>query len=534
VTAKPSDPSGPPGRKRKRQPVTLDLTASEVPAERESSLTDDPRMPEHPPEAASGPPRGIEDDPRAAGAAAEPTPGEIEAALERLIPEAERAPAGEVSPTEVSPTQDTGEAPPPELGPWSEPVAAMPAGAAADRIDGKAPRSDEPVGAPHERRRRASVGGLVAAALLGGFVGAGLTAAAERYWPQRGDTTGPRIAQLEQRMAAVPTPDVGAIERRLAAMETQQRETAQRAQAAQAAAERATERADAAASRPADPSATPQPAAAGLDSVALEKIDSRIAALEDRARTQAEGGSKAAEQIEARLTEQAKQVATLAPQLAEQGQRLGMIASQSSEQTQRLAALSQQVAQQNQRVEALAKQFAERGPEAAAALRVVAADRVANALRDGTPFPEAFGALARLKAEPQRLSAIEPFAKAGAPSAGALAQEFKPIAQKIIAEARGPATGWSDRIGRMAEGIVTIRPVGEPGSNTVPSLVARIDDALARGALAEAAAAWDALPEPARRAQEDFGRRLKARAGAEDAARAISNQALAALDAATR
>ena len=279
---------------------------------------------------------------------------------------------------------------------------------------------------------------------------------------------------------------------------------------------------------------TPQPAAAGLDSVALEKIDSRIAALEDRARTQAEGGSKAAEQLEARLTEQAKQVATLAPQIAEQGQRLGTIASQSAEQTQRLAALSQQVAQQNQRVEALAKQFAERGPEAAAALRVVAADRVANALRDGTPFPEAFGALARLKAEPQRLAAIEPFAKAGAPSAGALAQEFKPIAQKIIAEARGPANSWSERLGRMAEGIVTIRPVGEPGSNTVPSLVARIDDALARGALAEAAAAWDALPEPARRAQEDFGRRLKARAAAEDAARAISNQALAALDAATR
>ncbi|MFL5180037.1 MAG: COG4223 family protein [Microvirga sp.] len=533
MTAKPSDPSGPSGRKRKREPVTLDLTASEVPAERESSLTDDPRMPEHPPEAAAGPSGGTEDDPRAPRAAAEPTPGEIEAALERLIPEAERAAAAEVPPAEVSPTQDIGEAPPPELGPGSEPVAAMPAGAAADRIDDKAPHSDEPVAAPREPRRRSGAGGLVAAALLGGFTGAGLTAAAERYWPERGDTTGPRIAQLEERMAAVPTADVGAIERRLAAMETQQRETAQRAQAAQTAAERATQRAEAAANRPADPAATPQPAA-GLDSVALEKIESRIAALEDRARTQTEGGSKIAEQLEARLSEQAKQVATLAPQLAEQGQRLGTIAGQSAEQTQRLAALSQQVAQQNQRVEALAKQFAERGPEAAAALRVVAADRVANALRDGTPFPEAFGALVRLKAEPQRLAAIEPFAKAGAPSAGALSQEFKPISQKIIAEARGPATGWSDRIGRMAEGIVTIRPDGEPGSNTVPSLVARIDDALARGALAEAAAAWDALPEPARRAQEDFGRRLKARAAAEDAARAISNQALAALDAATR
>ncbi|MFL4988225.1 MAG: hypothetical protein ACJ8C0_07705, partial [Microvirga sp.] len=283
MTAKPSDPSGPSGRKRKREPVTLDLTASEVPSGRESSLTDDPRMPEHPPEAASGPPGGVEDDPRAPRAAAEPTPGEIEAALERLIPEAERAAAAEVPPAEVSPTQDIGEAPPPELGPGSEPVAAMPAGAAADRIDDTAPRSDAPAAAPPEPRRRSGAGGLVAAALLGGFTGAGLTAAAERYWPERGDTTGPRIAQLEQRMAAVPTADVGAIERRLAAMETQQRETAQRAQAAQVLAERATERADAAASRPVDPAAPPQPAAAGFDPVALEKLDSRIAALEDRA-----------------------------------------------------------------------------------------------------------------------------------------------------------------------------------------------------------------------------------------------------------
>ena len=137
MTEKPSDPSGPPSRKRKREPVTLDLTASEVPAERESSLTDDPRMPEHPPEAASGPAGGIEDDPRAPRAAAEPTPGEIEAALERLIPEAERASAAEVSPTEVPPTQDIGEAPPPELGPWCRSPSPRCRRPAADRIETK-------------------------------------------------------------------------------------------------------------------------------------------------------------------------------------------------------------------------------------------------------------------------------------------------------------------------------------------------------------------------------------------------------------
>ena len=139
MTAKPSDPSGPSSRKRKREPVTLDLTASEVPSGRESSLTDDPRMPEHPPEAAAGPSGGTEDDPRAPRAAAEPTPGEIEAALERLIPEAERAAAAEVPAAEVSPTQDIGEAPPPELGPGSEPVAAMPAGSSRRRFSAALP-----------------------------------------------------------------------------------------------------------------------------------------------------------------------------------------------------------------------------------------------------------------------------------------------------------------------------------------------------------------------------------------------------------
>jgi hypothetical protein len=227
-------------------------------------------------------------------------------------------------------------------------------------------------------------------------------------------------------------------------------------------------------------------------------------------------------------------MAAIEPRLAEQDRRLGEIAARSSEQGQRLAALSGQLGRQGSELEALARQVAERRPEATAGLRIVAADRVLAALRDGAPFPEAFAALNRLEADPQRLSALEPFARSGAPTAGALAQEFKPIGQRILAEARGPATTWGERLERMAEGIVTVRRIGQPGSNDVPGLVARIEDALARGALPDAAAAWDALPEPARRAGEAFGRKLKARVAAEEAARTISNQALAALDTATR
>ena len=167
-------------------------------------------------------------------------------------------------------------------------------------------------------------------------------------------------------------------------------------------------------------------------------------------------------------------------------------------------------------------------------LPVLGADRVLDALRDGAPFPQALAALKRLNVDPQRLAALEPFAQTGAPTAAALAQEFRPIGERMIAAARGPATSWSDRFARMAEGIVTVRPLGDPQSNSVPDLVARVQNSLNRGAVADAAAAWDALPEPSRRLAEEFGRKLKSRAAAEDAARTLSNQALAALDASSR
>jgi hypothetical protein len=86
----------------------------------------------------------------------------------------------------------------------------------------------------------------------------------------------------------------------------------------------------------------------------------------------------------------------------------------------------------------------------------------------------------------------------------------------------------------MAEKIVTIRSPNESDAPGVPGLVDRIDSALARGAFADAASAWDALPEPARRQSEAFGSRLKQRAAAEAASRAIAADAVAALNPTTR
>ena len=63
-----------------------------------------------------------------------------------------------------------------------------------------------------------------------------------------------------------------------------------------------------------------------------------------------------------------------------------------------------------------------------------------------------------------------------------------------------------------------MRPVGEATGTDVESLIARIEAALRRGAITEAAAAFDALPEAARAPAEAFGRKLRERAAAEAAA----------------
>jgi hypothetical protein len=86
----------------------------------------------------------------------------------------------------------------------------------------------------------------------------------------------------------------------------------------------------------------------------------------------------------------------------------------------------------------------------------------------------------------------------------------------------------------MANQVVAVREVGEADGASASGLVARIENALARGALRDAASAWDALPEPAKASSAEWGRKLKTRLAAEEVARRLSSESLAALEAATR
>jgi hypothetical protein len=142
--------------------------------------------------------------------------------------------------------------------------------------------------------------------------------------------------------------------------------------------------------------------------------------------------------------------------------------------------------------------------------------------------------LGRLGAKPDLLRPVEPYAQSAPPSAAALGQEFKPIGERMIAEGRTPAADWSERVWRMLDRVVTVRAVGDPKASDVGSLVGRIDNALERGAVGDALAAWNALPEPSRRLAPEWGARLQQRAAAEAAAQTIYAEALSALEASTR
>ena len=309
----------------------------------------------------------------------------------------------------------------------------------------------------------------------------------------------PRIAQIEQRLAGVPRADaLQRLEARLGTLEGAQGAINQRIQAAQALADKANARAEEAANRPAPAPQTPGPAPQTV--AAITDLGNRIGALENQMRERTQAASAAA------------QASTTAVQ-----------------------GLEKRLADQDQKLATLTRQVAEGGSDATrAGTRVVLADRLNNALRDGAPYADVLGALTRLNVDPARLQPLEPFASQGAPTAASLAQSFKPLSEQMLRESRSGTESWTDRLARMAERVVTVRALDEPAGAGVQGLVARIDTALTRGDFANAAAAWDALPEPARRLSEDWGRQLKQRAAAATASRAIAADAVAALNPPTR
>lgn len=404
---------------------------------------------------------------------------------------------------------------------------------------------DAAVPPPLAPERRGSAGALIGAGLLGGVVGAGLLYGVQAW--QAGSAQ-PRLAQLEQRVnalgqqpasapAGTPPAEIQTLTGRLQALEGTRGDLDQRLQAIQDTAQQAAAQAQEALNRPAPEAPQPAP----QTEAALTELSNRLSGLEEQVRA----GTQAAQNAATATQDLDRRVADLDRRLAEQDsrfgnveQRFGEVQSRFADVERRFADTERRFAEQEQRLAGLSQQAAEsaRTVEAASqtGTKVVLAGRLNDALKSGTPYAQVLDGVRTAGADPSRVAPLEPFAQQGAPTAEALARSFEPVETAILRESRGPAEDWTDRLLRMADRVVTVRPVNEPGSTGVPALAARIRQALERGDIMEAASAWDSLPEPSRRLSDEWGRQLKAVAEAHRAAQAISSDALATLNRTTQ
>lgn len=393
--------------------------------------------------------------------------------------------------------------------------------------------------------RRSSAGALIGSGLLGGLVGAGLVYGLQTWQapPAQDDQ---RLVQLEQRVSALrqlspgqPQGNTQALEERLQALEAARGSLDGRLQALQGTAEQAASQAQEALNRPA-PEAAPG-AAAPQNEAALNDLSTRLAALEEQVRTSTQNAAtmaNATQDLDRRLADQDRRLGEQAQRFTQLDGRFAEVERRFTESERRFGETDRRFSEQEQRLAALSQQVAENGKAAEAAgqtgAKVVLAGRLNESLSSGEPYAEVLEGVRKAGADAARIAPLEPFAGQGAPTPAKLAEDFEPLETKILRESRGPANDWTDRILRMADRVVTVRPVNEQDSTGVSGLVARIRQALEAGDVADAAAAWDALPEPSRRISEEWGRQVKAVAQAHQAAQAIGSDALATLNRTTQ
>jgi uroporphyrinogen-III synthase len=291
-----------------------------------------------------------------------------------------------------------------------------------------------------------------------------------------------------------------------------------------------------------------RPAPAG-DPPALAGLTERLTKLEAALASRDPAAARAlAESLADRLTRAEAALAAIKPgvepkEVADLSARIDQLASRAEALAMGLQAVEPQVKQSLAPAEKRLAELAERLAAAEAAVKgqgasLVAADAVrrralaealVGAFHRGQPYKEMLDGLARLGLAEERAKALAPFAGNGAPRAADLARRFSPIAGPLAATGappRGDSVG--ERLSASFANLVRIRPVDGSGGDPA-ALVARIERALAGGSVADALAAWEALPAAAREKAKDFGDLLAARVAAEKAASDLYSETLRGL-----
>lgn len=268
-------------------------------------------------------------------------------------------------------------------------------------------------------------------------------------------------------------------------------------------------------------SAAPAGDSAGLDA-AISQLTQRLDGLEKR--SAATGGGDAAG------------AAALADRLGGLEQRLTALgggAKAAQDLGKEVEALKQQIASVGQNVET------RRDSGMAAQALVLAAGQLRATLAAGQPFQQDLQSVRALgigdAGVTQPLDAVAPFAAKGIPTQAQITDRFRPLASDIVRAAeRGDGANWIDSVTGKLSTLVTVRRQGGGVvGSSADAIVARAEAALGENNLGKAVEELSALQGAGAGAAAAWLADAKARLAADQAARALTQRAIALLTAAS-
>ncbi|RJF83223.1 hypothetical protein D3877_00520 [Azospirillum cavernae] len=273
-------------------------------------------------------------------------------------------------------------------------------------------------------------------------------------------------------------------------------------------------------------SAAPAGDSAALDA-AISQLTQRLDSLEKR--PAATGGANTA-------GADAAGAAALADRLGGLEQRLTTLgggAKAAQDLGKEVEALKQQIASVGQTVET------RRDSGMAAQALVLAAGQLRATLAAGQPFQQDLQSVRALgigdAGVTQPLDAVAPFAAKGIPTQAQITDRFRPLASDIVRAAeRGDGANWIDSvIGKLSTLVTVRRQGGGVVGSSADAIVARAEAALGENNLGKAVEELAALQGAGAGAAAAWLADAKARLAADQAARALTQRAIALLTAAS-
>jgi hypothetical protein len=424
-------------------------------------------------------------------------------------------------------------------------------------------------------RRGVGVGGLIAAALIGGVVGLGGALAVTHYGivplprttdagaaelaarvdalsaavsaapasdPDAASALRAAVSELGTRVdalaaAAVPPTEEANLSARLSALEEQVSTAVPGAGSADASVLQASvaalgDRLDGLAGEveklAAAPAAAPADAA---DAGALAALDDRVGALDTQLGERIAGVDRTAgEQLAALDDRLGGRLDALDQQLAAIGERLTVLSEAREQAASTITALGDRLGT----LEAVDPVEAARGPAAI----TFATLRLGEALDSGRPYAAELAALTPRLGGSEDVSALSATAESGVPTRATLAALLVLEKPAMLAATAAPApapadAGPLDALLSGAQSLVSIRPTSAESGDPVATQIEAVTAALAAGDLAAAETAFAALPETVRAAAPRFAQGLAQRRTAEAAFAGLEATVLARLNGAT-